>query len=112
MERAMLAYPANLWLINRYHATNGYGAKMSPRNQSVTLTESQLHVIDPANLRGALDDGIEDRLHVRGRTADNAEHLGCRRLMLQGLAQFRVALLKFLEQPDILNRDHRLRGKG
>ena len=95
----MLAHPAKLWLINTdLDAGDGYGTKMSPRNHIVPLAESQHHVIDPANPRGALDDGIEDRLHVRRRAADDAEHLGCRRLMLQRLAQFRVALAEFLEQ--------------
>ena len=56
---------------------------MSPRNHSVSLVESQHHVIDPANPGGALDDGVEDRLHVRRRAADDAEHLGGCRLMLQ-----------------------------
>ena len=32
--------------------------------------------------------------------------------MLQRLAQFRVALLEFLEQPNILDRDDGLVGKG
>ena len=54
---------------------------MSPRNRSVALAESQQHVIDPANPRSALDDGVEDRLHVRRRAADDAEHLGRCRLM-------------------------------
>ena len=85
---------------------------MSPRNHSVPLVESQHHVINPTNPRGALDDGVEDRLHVRGRAADDAEHLGRRRLMLQRLAQFRVALLQFLEQSDVLDGDDRLVGKG
>ena len=85
---------------------------MSPRNHSVPLAESQHHVINPTNPRGALDDGVEDRLHVRGRAADDAEHLGRRRLMLQGLAQFCVALLEFLEQPHVLDRDDRLIGEG
>ena len=44
----------------------GYGTKMSPRNHRVVLIESQYHVIDPTNPGGALDDGIQDRLHVRG----------------------------------------------
>ena len=35
-----------------------------------------------------------------------------RRLMLQGLAQFRVALAEFLEQPHVLDGDHRLVGEG
>ena len=66
---------------------------MSPRNHNVPVVESQDHVIDPTNPRGALDDGIQDRLHVRRRAADDAEHLGRCRLMLQGLAQFCIALL-------------------
>ena len=75
---------------------NGYGTKMSPRNHNVPLVESQHHVIDPTNPRGALDDGVKHRLHVRRRAADDAEHLGGRRLMLQRLAQFRVAFLSSL----------------
>ena len=69
---------------------------MSPRNHSVPLAESQHHVIDPTNPGRALDDGVEHRLHVRRRAADDAEHLGRCRLMLQRLAQFRVALLSSL----------------
>ena len=61
---------------------------MSPRNYNVTLTQSQHHVIDTANLSCALDDCVEDRLHIRRRAADDAEHLGGGGLMLQGLAQF------------------------
>ena len=59
--------------------------------------ESQQHVIDPANPRGALDDGIQHRLHIRRRPADDTEHLGGRRLMLQGFAQFCVAFLRSLK---------------
>ena len=84
---------------------------MGPRNQSVPLAESQHHVIDATNSRRALDDGVEDRLHVRGRAADNAEHLGRGRLMLQGLPQFRVALLELFEQPNILDGDNGLVGE-
>ena len=109
----MLAHPAKLWLINTdLDAADGYGTKMSPRNHSVPLAESQHHVIDPTNPRGALDDGVEHRLHVRRRAADDAEHLGRRRLMLQRLAQFRVALAEFLEQAHVLDGDHGLIGEG
>ena len=52
---------------------------------TVALAKSQHHVINPTNPRGALDDGVEDRLHIRGRAADDAEHLGRRGLMLQCL---------------------------
>ena len=85
---------------------------MSPRNHHVPLAESQHHVIDPTNPGRALDDGIEHRLHVRRRTADDAEHLGGCGLMLQGLAQFCVALLDFLEQSHVFNGDHGLISEG
>src|SRR4029077_19050264 len=99
MQRPMLAHPAKPGFIDtHFEAATGYwyGTKMSPRNNSVPLMESQHHVIDPANSGGALDDCIEDRLHVRGRAADDAEHLGRCRLMLQGLPQFGIALLDLL----------------
>src|SRR5262245_46692520 len=83
VERAMLTHPAILWLINTdFDAANRHGTKMSPRNHHVPLAKSKYHIINPANPCRALDDGIEDRLHVSGRTANDAEHLGSRRLML------------------------------
>ena len=85
---------------------------MSPQNHSVPLAESQVHVIDPTNPRRALGDGVEDWLHVRGRAADDAKHLGGCGLMLQGFAQFCIAFLQFLEQPHILDGDHSLIGEG
>src|SRR5262245_23774688 len=98
MEGAMLANPTNLGLIEIYlDATNRYGTKMSPWNRSVSFVESQQQVIDPTNPGSALDDSIEHWLHVGRRTADDAEHLGCCRLMLQGLTQFRVAIPQFFE---------------
>ena len=84
---------------------------MSPRNHGVSLAESQHHVIDPTNPGGALDDGVEHRLHVRRRTADDAEHLGRGRLMLQRLAQLGVALLDLFEQPHVFDRNDRLVGE-
>jgi hypothetical protein len=113
VERALLAHPAILWLINTdLDAARGNGTKMSPRNHTVPLVKSQQHVINPTNPGRALDDGVEDRLHVGGRAADDAEHLGRCRLILQGLPQFRVACFEFLEQPDVLDGDDRLRSKG
>ena len=62
----------------------------------------KLKVIDPANAGGTLDDGVQNRLHVRRRAADDAENLGRRGLMLESLSQFRIALLESLKQPDVL----------
>ena len=109
----MLAHPAKLWLINTdLDAADRYGTKMSPRNHNVSLAKSQHHVINPTNPRRALDDGVEHRLHVRRRAADDAEHLGRCGLMLQGFAQFCVALAEFLEQPHVLDRDDGLISEG
>src|SRR5262249_34684103 len=98
------------WLINAdLNASNGRnGSEMSPGNQSVSFLESQHYIIDSTNSRGALDDGVEDRLHVRGRAANDAKHLGSCRLMLQRLAQLCIALLQFFEQPHVFDGDHGL----
>ncbi len=113
MKRAMLADPAKLWRVNTdLRAVNRHGTKMSPCNHIVPLVESQHYIIDPTNPRGALDDGVEDRLHVRRRAADNAEHLRRCGLMLQSLSQLRITLLQFFEQPHVLNGDDRLVGEG
>src|SRR6266481_2439810 len=109
MKRAVLTYPPIMCLINpSLSRTRWYGSNMSPHREVFALAQPQHHVINPANSRGALYDGVEHGLHVRGRAADDAKHLGRCRLMLQGLPQFCVAFLQFLEQPDILDRDHRL----
>src|SRR5262249_26747699 len=115
MQSAMLAHPTISWIINTdlYEASDyWYSTYSSPRDQTVLLAESQHHVIYSTNSSRALHDGIEDRLHVRGRTADNAEHLGRCRLMFQRLSQFCIALLDFLEQPNVLDSDHRLIREG
>ena len=101
MKRAMLADPVNLWLINTdFDAISGYGygTNMSLRNHPVPLVEPQPHIINAANPCRTFDDRVKHRLHVRRRSADDAEHLGRCRLMLQRLAQFRIALLQFFEQ--------------
>src|SRR5215471_6854489 len=109
----MLAYPAILRFINADFTTAKiHGTNVRPPDQTVTLDESQQHVIDPTNPRRALDYSIEHRLHVRGRAADNTEHLGRCRLMLQCLAQFPVAFLQFLEQANVLDGNYGLVGES
>src|SRR6516165_8673676 len=85
---------------------------MSSRNHRGLLTESQHYIFNAANPRSTFDDGVEYGLHIRRRPADNAQHLGRCGLMLQGFAQFRVALLQFFEQADVLNGNYRLASKG
>src|SRR4029079_2193236 len=85
---------------------------MSLRYHTLTVVESQHHIIDPTNPCGALDDGIEHRLHVRGRSADDPEYFRRCRLVFEGLTQFGVALLDFFKQADVLDGDDGLVGKG
>src|SRR4030095_10249529 len=111
----MLPNPAIFWRINTdlYAAwRSGYRTKMGARKHTAALAQSQRNIIDSTHLCGALDDCVEHRLHIRRRAADNSEHLRCCRLMFQGFAQFCVALLQFLEQADVFNRDNGLVGEG
>src|SRR4030095_9824251 len=65
VEGAMPPNPANLWFIRTdLDAANRYGTKMSSQNRSGPLVESQHDVVNPTNSCRALDDGVEDRLHV------------------------------------------------
>src|SRR5262245_20649752 len=112
MKRAVLMYPPIMCLANpSLSRTRWYGSNVSPHRQVFAVAQPQYHVINATNPGGALDDSIEYRLHVRGGPTDNTEHLGCCRLMLQRLAQFRIALLKFFEQPHVLDGNDRLGGK-
>src|SRR6266496_1161561 len=92
----------------RTSVRRAFRVPMISRNHNVSLAQSQHHVVNPTNPRSALDDGVEDRLHIRRRAADDAEHLRSCRLMLEGLAQFRVALAEFPEEPHVFDGDHRL----
>src|SRR5919109_878397 len=109
VERPMFAHPENPWLIKADRdPIDGYRTKMRPRNHNVLLAESHSHVSNSTDPRCTFHDSIEHRLHIRRRAADDAEHLGRRRLMLKGLAQFCITVLDFLEQSHVFNRDHRL----
>ena len=54
---------------------------------------------------------VEHRLQIESRAADDLEHIGGRRLLLQRLVEFRRAGLHFLEQAGILDGDDRLVGE-
>ena len=55
---------------------------------------------------------LEHRLEGRRRTADDLQHLGGGGLLLQRLGQLARARLHLVEQPHVLDRDHRLVGEG
>jgi len=80
----MLAQPLNGWRIKTHlhRSANWYLTEMGPRYQSVSFLEPQHHVINATNPRRAFDDRVKNRLHIRRRSANDAEHLGRCRLML------------------------------
>src|SRR5262245_43079948 len=94
VQWAMFMHPLKPWvIITDLHTDMRYRTKMSARNHYVSVAEPQYHVINSTDFCRALDDGVEDRLHIRRRPADDAEHLSCRCLMLQSFTQFCVSLL-------------------
>ena len=62
-------------------------------------------------LQPALHDGVEHRLGIGGRVADDVQNLGSRRLLLQRLGQIVGALAQLVEQPRVFDRDRGLIGE-
>ncbi len=56
--------------------------------------------------------GLEHGLELAGGARDHAQHLGGRGLLLQRLGELARSRLLGLEQPHVLDRDHRLVGEG
>ena len=72
------------------------------------IYEAKQCVAEP---RCTLRDHIEHRLDSARRAADNVEYVAGGNLVLQRLGQLARLCLLGLEQPDVLDRDHRLVGK-
>ena len=66
----------------------------------------------PEQPRRAGHDGVEHRLHVRGRASDHSQDVGGSRLLLERLGQIGVSRLELLEQAHVLDGDHRLVREG
>src|SRR5262249_2588947 len=75
------------------------------RMKPIAVTQIQCAELGLAKARRVRQHGIKDRLQFSGRTTDDTQHLGRRRLLLKRFAQL-------VEQPRVLDRDHRLVGEG
>ena len=64
-----------------------------------------------ADARCVIQHCLEHRLQLARRTGNDLQHLARRGLLLQRLAEIVGALAQFVEQPRVLDRDHRLRGE-
>src|SRR5262249_21999130 len=90
-----------------------FGRKIVGRRnlQKFAVAEPNNAVYGLAQARCALNDRIEHWLSICRRPADDVKHLARRGLMFKSLGQLLSARLHLVEQPDVLDRDHRLIGK-
>ena len=65
-----------------------------------------------AQTHRARHDAVEDGLNIGRRARDDPQDLARGGLLFEGLGQGAVATLQFVEQPDVLDGDHRLIGEG
>jgi hypothetical protein len=91
--------------LNRCPLSAADEAVMSHEGKLAALHQVNHPVRRPADPSGILRDGPQHRPEVRRRARDHAQDLGCRRLLLQGL-------LRFIEQPHVLDGDDGLVGEG
>jgi hypothetical protein len=84
-----------------------------------TIEFEQANVRGVAQISRPAGDQVEHRLRIARRGRHRLEHVDRGGLVFDALAEFAVArgqfvgaLLQFAEQPRILDRDHRLIGKG
>ncbi len=87
---------------------NGVERRPAPRgrmHQLVVAEQEDAQLLDGEQVPATVEDLVEHRCGVGHRTADHLQHLGRGGLLLQ-------RLLGLVEQPHVLDRDHRLVGEG
>ena len=78
----------------------------------VAVAEEQVAELGLADSYRVCQYRLEHGHQVAGRAGDDLEHLGGRGLLLERLGQLAGARLHLVEQPHVLDRDHRLVGEG
>src|SRR5712691_7428207 len=71
------------------------------RPEMLPLAEEQRPIGRTAKSSRLVEDRLENRSEVTGRRVDDTEHLGCRGLLVEGLARLG-------DEARVLHRDHRL----
>ncbi len=80
-------------------------------NELVADLPRQRRPVRFAQLGGGLDQNIQDLLQIEGRAADHLQYVGGRGLLMQRLGQLAGTRLHLVEQPHVVDRDHRLLGE-
>src|SRR5262249_44818749 len=92
--------------------TDRHWSMMADKAQHVIVCTQDDSIEGIAQPCSATSNSVEYWLNVGRRAADYVEHLGGRHLVFELLCQFARACLHFVEQPHVLDGDHRLIGKG
>src|SRR5262245_19001368 len=71
-------------------------SKVRRESSHIAVYAPKNSIVGFTNTRGALNDSVEHRLYVCRRAANDAEHFGRCRLMLQRFAKFHIAPLDLL----------------
>ncbi len=103
--------PARGGLAAQYSQEFRGGAGCRLERKDIALAKEDRTPVGTTQLDGRLDQGFENGLQIKRRTADDLEHLGSCGLLLQRFGQVARPGLYFLEQVDVGNGDHRLVGK-
>src|SRR5262245_38405245 len=90
---------------DRYRRRMRNWSEVRARHQLISIAELNHRVRGLAQSSCARGDCFQHRLEIRRRAGDHTQDLGRRRLLLQGL-------LRFIEQPYTLNREHGLVSEG
>src|SRR5262249_28477304 len=80
--------------------------------ETIAFAEIERAELGLANAHRIAQHGREHRLQIAGRTGNDPQHLRCRGLLLQRLAEVGRALAQLVEQPRILDGDDGLSGKA
>ena len=80
--------------------------------QGVTIPAEDISELGVADADGFGQHCFKHRLKIAGRAADDLQHLRRCSLLLQRFGKLPRALLLRLEQPHVLDGDHRLVGEG
>ena len=85
---------------------------VSTEKKVITLFEGCDTIVRLAKFAGAFHDGLQDRLNIGRRGCNHLEDVGASGLVGQCFRKVAGLGLHFVEQPDVLDGDDGLVGKG
>ena len=90
----------------------GTGSRYRHQMEQLAVKREHVRRVGVAQFQRGGRDRVEYRLGVGRRTREDAQDLAGGGLLLERFAQFPVARLQFVEEPNVLDRDHRLISKS